>query len=76
MKVSITVVATNTLTAGRRMLGTDEDIKKNAGKCKSTNLAQPGSRICDRTGRSSNNNLPVGAQADISQTTGCPVWVV
>jgi hypothetical protein len=40
MKVSITVVATNTFTAGRRMLGMDEDIYENAGMRKSKNLAQ------------------------------------
>jgi hypothetical protein len=48
MKVSITVVATKTFTAGRRMFGTDEDIYKNAGKRKSTNLAQSKSGFCDR----------------------------
>ena len=40
MKVSITVVATNTFTAGRRTFGMDEDIKKNAEQRKSMNLAQ------------------------------------
>jgi hypothetical protein len=32
MKVSITVVATNTFTAGRRMLGMDEDIYQKCRK--------------------------------------------
>ena len=48
IKVSITVVATKTFTAGRRMLGMDEDILRNAGKRKSKNLAQCGSGIFNR----------------------------
>jgi hypothetical protein len=51
MKVSITVVATNTFTAGRRMLGMDEDIYRNARERKTKNLAQWGRGICDQTAR-------------------------